>query len=120
MLNYRRGYRTLVALSEQGELLAACWFVSWSGSHLNYLYCPAFATRREFRGQGIGEAMMTELKAIADGGRVLIAAEPGSVALWQRWGFCRCREGREDEEAWALDATHGVFTRASTRLMRGR
>ena len=40
---YRRGYRALVALNEQRELLAACWFVR----HLNYLYCPAFATRRE-------------------------------------------------------------------------
>ncbi|EOD34969.1 hypothetical protein EMIHUDRAFT_227996 [Emiliania huxleyi CCMP1516] len=120
VLKYRRGYRMLVALNEQRELLAACWFVSCSDRHLNYLYCPAFATRREFRGQGIGEAMMTELKAIADGGRVLIAAELGSVALWQRWGFRRCREVREDREAWALDATYGVFTRASTRLMRGK
>ncbi|EOD32496.1 hypothetical protein EMIHUDRAFT_230844 [Emiliania huxleyi CCMP1516] len=63
LLEYRRGYRALVALNEQKELLAACWFVR----HLSYLFCPAFATRREFRGQGIGEEMMAELKSMADG-----------------------------------------------------
>lgn len=112
---YRRGYRVLVALNEQRELLAACWFVR----HNNYLYCPAFATRRELRGQGIGKAMIAELRAIADadGGQVVIAAELGSVALWQCWGFCRCRKGREDKWAWALDAEYGVFIRASTQLM---
>ena len=90
----RRGYRALVALNEQRELLAACWFIR----HLSYLYCPAFATRREFRGQGIGEEMMAKLKSRrADGEQVVIAAELGSVALWQRWGFRGCRKEREDE-----------------------
>ena len=115
LLEYRRGYRALVALNEQGELLAACWFVA------HHFYCPAFATRREFRGQGIGKAMAAELKAIADGEQVVpkIAAELGSVALWQRWGFRGCRNKREDEWARLLDAEYGVFTRASTQLMFG-
>ena len=117
-------YSALVCLSKERELLAACWFII--DDEEKCLYCPALATRELFRGRGIGRLMVKELERHAADSRphceqrVLVAAAPSTVGLWQRWGYRECLNLRERELARAIERKHRLFAASSTVPMLPR
>jgi len=121
---WQTGYSALVCLSRERELLAACWFII--DDEEKCLYCPALATCELSRGQGIGRRMVRELEWYAADSRphceqrVLVAAAPGTVGLWQRWGYRECLNTRERELARAIERKHGLFAASSTVPMLPR
>jgi len=121
---WHHGYSALVCLSKERELLAACWFII--DDEEKCLYCPALATRELFRGRGIGRLMVKELERHAADSRphceqrVLVAAAPSTVGLWQRWGYRECLNLRERELARAIERKHHLFAASSTVPMLPR
>ena len=89
-------------------------------------YCPALATCELFRGQGIGRRMVRELEWHAADSRprceqrVVVAAAPSTVGLWQRWGYRECLNARERELARAIEGKHGLFVASSIVSMLPR
>ena len=90
------------------------------------LYCPALAMRELFRGRGIGRRMVEELERHAADSRphceqrVLVAAAPSTVGLWQHWHYRECLDTRERELARAIERKHGLFVASSTVPMLPR
>ena len=121
---WHHGYSALVCLSRERELLAACWFII--DDEEKCLYCPALATRELFRSRGIGRLMVKELERHSADSRphceqrVLVAAAPGAVGLWQRWGYRECLNLRERELARAIERKHHLFAASSTVPMLPR
>ena len=111
-------------MSKERELLAACWFII--DDEEKCLYCPALATHELFRSRGIGRLMVEELERHAADSRphceqrVLVAAAPGAVGLWQRWGYRECLNLLERELARAIERKHGLFAASSTVPMLPR
>ena len=121
---WRPEYSALVCLSKERELLAACWFII--DDEEKCLYCPALATHELFRSRGIGRLMVKELERHAADSRprceqrVVVAAAPSTVGLWQRWGYRECLNLLERELARAIERKHGLFAASSTVPMLPR
>lgn len=78
-------------LHRQGQLAAALyWFdCQWEGKRLAYIY--GVATDRRFRGQGLCRELMElthqQLAGLGYAGTVLVPAEPGLYAMYEKMGY---------------------------------